>query len=77
MKQLTTQEMESVQGGFFFASAFNGAVNADKKNPSYDLGHDVGTLLSNMISSSQNAAYNIAKNSVSAISGFFGGLFCR
>ena len=76
MKQLTTQEMESVQGGFLF-DALKGALTAGSDKPGYDVGHDDGKMVNDVINCTQNLTYNVAQTTTSMVKGFFSGLFGR
>ncbi len=77
MKQLTTQEMESVQGGFFFFNALKGALTAGSDNPGFDVGHGAGKMINDVVSCSQELTYNVAQTTTSMVKGFFSGLFGR
>jgi len=77
MKQLTTQEMESVQGGFFFFNALKGALTAGSDKPGYEVGHDAGKIVNDVINCTQDLTYNVAQTTTSMMKGFFSGLFGR
>jgi len=77
MKQLTTHQMESVQGGFLIFNAIKGALTAGKDNPGYDVGHGAGKFINDMANCVENLSYNIAQTKTSIVKGFFSGLFGR
>ena len=77
MKQLTPQEMESVQGGFLFFNALKGALTASKDNPGFDVGQEAGQEINDLISCSKVLSYNVSQTTVSVVKGFFSGLFGR
>jgi len=75
MKQLTTQEMESVQGGFLFFNALKGALTAGSDNPGFDVGQDAGKKVTEFFNNLNNASFKVAQTGVSLVKGFFTGLF--
>jgi hypothetical protein len=77
MKQLTTQEMESVQGGFLFLNALEGVLTAGKGNPGYNAGRAAGQTVTDLIQRAQETSFAVAQTATSMMKGFFSGLFGR
>jgi|GEM_PF-3472261 bacteriocin-like protein len=77
MKQLTTHEMESVQGGFLLFNAMKGALTASKDNGGYDVGHGAGKFINDMVNCVESMSYNLSQTKTSVVKGFFSGLFGR